>query len=413
MKNLFNSKWLIPFAIVLGVLAGMTHHHVMVISVELISAAFINVLKLMSLPLIFLSIVMTAFKFESLDAFKTIGGRVLKYTLLTTVIAASIALLLYLVLLPSTTETLAFTTQATSRHGFLDYLAKIMPSNIVQPFIEGNVLSVLLLAVIFSFGVLSVSNETKEPLKQVCTSLYEVVIKIVSGIITILPIGIFAFVAQFVHESAQLREFKHLLIYLVCIVLANLIQAIVVLPLLLKYKKIAPFALFKHMLPALSVAFFSKSSGAALPVALRCSQENAKISPEISNFSLPLCTTINMNACAAFILITVLFVSAHHGLHFSMAEYLAWIIIATVAAVGNAGVPMGCYFLATSLLAAMGVPLHLMAIILPVYSLIDMLESAINVWSDSCVTAIVDLDSQRCPSTQALLKRQLEQVSNA
>lgn len=125
-------------------------------------------------------------------------------------------------------------------------------------------------------------------------------------------------------------------------------------------------------------------------MAMRCAEENVKISKKVANFSLPLCTTINMNACAAFILTTVLFVSMSNGVTFSPAEMVVWIFIATIAAVGNAGVPMGCYFLSSAFLAAMNVPLNILGVILPFYTLIDMLESAINVWSDSCVTAVVN-----------------------
>jgi Na+/H+-dicarboxylate symporter len=114
------------------------------------------------------------------------------------------------------------------------------------------------------------------------------------------------------------------------------------------------------------------------------------MSPKVANFTLPLCTTINMNACAAFILTTVLFVSMSNGIIFSAAEMFLWIFIATLAAIGNAGVPMGCYFLASAFLAAMNVPLNILGVILPFYTMIDMLESAINVWSDSCVAAVVD-----------------------
>ena len=135
----------------------------------------------------------------------------------------------------------------------------------------------------------------------------------------------------------------------------------------------------KGMMPALSVAFFTKSSSAALPMAMRCAQDNLKMSPKVASFTLPLCTTINMNACAAFILITVLFVSMSNGMVFSGAEMFLWIFIATIAAVGNAGVPMGCYFLASAFLAAMNVPLNILGIILPFYTMIDMLESSINV----------------------------------
>lgn len=145
----------------------------------------------------------------------------------------------------------------------------------------------------------------------------------------------------------------------------------------------------RGMFPALSVAFFSKSSSGALPVAMKCADENLKIPRKVANFTLPLCTTINMNGCAAFIFTTVLFVSMSNGIHFTMPEMIMWIFVATIAAIGNAGVPMGCYFLSSAFLAAMNVPLNILGIILPFYAFIDMLESAINVWSDSCVTVMV------------------------
>jgi Na+/H+-dicarboxylate symporter len=97
-----------------------------------------------------------------------------------------------------------------------------------------------------------------------------------------------------------------------------------------------------------------------------------------------------MNACAGFILTTVLFVSMMNGISFSLPEMIGWIFLATLAAVGNAGVPMGCYFLASAFLISLNVPLHIMGVILPFYTLLDMLETAINVWSDSCVATIVD-----------------------
>jgi len=96
-----------------------------------------------------------------------------------------------------------------------------------------------------------------------------------------------------------------------------------------------------------------------------------------------------MNACAAFILTTVLFVSMSNGVVYSPLEMIMWIFVATIAAIGNAGVPMGCYFLSSAFLAAMNVPLNILGVILPFYTLIDMLESAINVWSDSCVATVV------------------------
>ena len=97
-----------------------------------------------------------------------------------------------------------------------------------------------------------------------------------------------------------------------------------------------------------------------------------------------------MNGCAAFILITLFFVCSSQGITFTFWEMIPWVFLSTFAAIGNAGVPMGCFFLTTAFLIGMGVPIKLMGMILPLYSLFDMVETALNVWSDSCITTVVD-----------------------
>jgi Na+/H+-dicarboxylate symporter len=144
------------------------------------------------------------------------------------------------------------------------------------------------------------------------------------------------------------------------------------------------------MMPALSVAFFSKSSAGTLPITIETVEKNLNVDPKVSRFVLPLCTSINMNGCAAFIFATVIFLMQNHGIPITFGKMLTWILIATIAAVGNAGVPMGCFFLSASLLSSMNVPITLMAVILPFYSIIDMIETSLNVWSDSCVTKVLN-----------------------
>ena len=178
--------------------------------------------------------------------------------------------------------------------------------------------------------------------------------------------------------------------YLLIVVLANVLQGFVVLPIWLKSHGIKPFDAMRKMLPALTLAFFSKSSVGTLPVTMETAEKNLNVDPTISRFVLPLCTSLNMNGCSAFIFATVIYLMQNHGMVVSLPMMGLWVIIATIAAIGNAGVPMGCFFLSASLLASMNVPITLMGIILPFYSLIDMLETALNVWSDSCVAKVVN-----------------------
>jgi Na+/H+-dicarboxylate symporter len=146
------------------------------------------------------------------------------------------------------------------------------------------------------------------------------------------------------------------------------------------------------MMPAVLMALFTKSSAATLPVTMKTAEQRLGIRQQTARFVLPICTTINMNGCAAFILTTSLFVMQNGGMELTFTTILTWILIAVVSAVGNAGVPMGCYFLTFSLMSGIGAPVAVLGIILPIYTIIDMIETAENVWSDSCVTAMVDHD---------------------
>lgn len=390
-------------AIGMGILSGLLNIPFLMELAGVVSKIFINFLKLVSLPIIFLSIVSTASGMDSVEEIKSLGKRVLCYTLFTTLLAGVVAFGLFVAIDPVRSVIKDVAAQEnTLGVQYVDYLLKMIPSNLVQPFSENQVIGVLFLALILSLAILSIPQENRKTLHNVFNSLYRAVMNICNALIKVIPIAIWAFITLFMKDLNEGLEVSSLAWYLTCVIAANLIQAFIVLPLILKWRGVSFTKLAKAMFPALSVAFFTKSSSAALPMAMRCAEERAFISNKVSSFSLPLCTTINMNACCAFIFTTVLFVSMSHGMVFTLPEMGIWILIATIAAIGNAGVPMGCYFLSSALLAAMNVPLHILGVILPFYGLIDMLESSINVWSDACVTACVDKDVQAAVPDKAL-----------
>lgn len=144
------------------------------------------------------------------------------------------------------------------------------------------------------------------------------------------------------------------------------------------------------MMPAVLMALFTKSSAATLPVTMQSAEERLGAQPRVARFVLPICTTINMNGCAAFILVTSLFVMQNGGMPLTWTTMLLWLLISVISAVGNARVPMGCYFLTFSLMSGIGALVSVLGIILPIYTIIDMIETAENVWSDSCVCAMVN-----------------------
>lgn len=380
-------------AVLAGLFLGWLELPIINSAASTVSEIFLRLLKLVSLPIIFFSIVSTASGMENISEVKILGRKVLKYTLLTTVLAATTALILFWVLDPVRGMVTSEPAVTSHSKGYLDYLMQAIPSNIIKPFVDNNVIGVMLMAMLLSCASLSLDKEKRLAIHQLFSSLFAAILKVVTWIVAIMPIAITAFIILFLRDFREGLDAKNLAIYLFCIIAANLIQAFVVLPLLLKFKGLSPFQLAKAMMPALSVAFFTKSSNAALPLAMQCAEERANIPRSIAAFSFPLCTTINMNGCAAFILTTVLFVSISQGMIFSPVEMIAFIFIATIAAIGNAGVPMGCYFLSGAILATMNVPLNILGVILPFYAMIDMVETAINVWSDSCVTAVVNKEA--------------------
>lgn len=360
-----------------------------------VAELFLRLLQLVGLPIIFFAITSTMTSISQMSLLRSLGGKVLKYSFVTTLGAAVLALILFITFHPVVDPNMAtgdIVGPVGSASGYLESLMGIIPENFVEPFLEFNVLAVVFLAFFVSAGVLAMPEEQQKTLRELFASLFALVQKLTAFIITLMPLGIWAFSARFVpmFQEDQINTFKPLMGYLICVMAANLIHGFISLPLWLKFHGVPPWKSLRGMTQALGVAFFTRSSGAALPLTIRCSQENLGVSPRVSNFSLPICTVINMNACAAFILITVLFVSMSNGMVFSPLELFAWVFVATFAAIGNASVPMGCFFLSSALLTGMNMPLDILGTILPFYLVIDMFETAINVWSDACIATVVD-----------------------
>jgi Na+/H+-dicarboxylate symporter len=323
---------------------------------------------------------------------RTIWKRTLFYTFSTTITAATVAALLYAIISPANVTATAGTMSAPAvQHGYLYYLLDTIPDDVLAAFIQHKVLSVLLISIITGICIRYIpEDDTKRVVLKFFQGLHGIFLHVTKFIVRALPVGMFGFICVSIQESRTGIQLVEMGKYFLVVVSANVLQGLVVLPLWLLIKGINPLKAFRGMLPALSVAFFSKSSSAALPVTIEMAEKNLHIHRQTSRFVLPLCTTINMNGCAAFIFTTVTYLMQNHGFPVSPASMVLWVFIATIAAVGNAGVPMGCFMLSTSLLSTMGVPTQLMGMILPFYGIVDMIETALNVWSDSCVATAVD-----------------------
>jgi Na+/H+-dicarboxylate symporter len=379
--------------ILLGLLSGFSDVALLKSTGLFIADVFIRIFKCISLPIIFLSIIVTLSNYRSDGLMRRVWQRTLCYTLGTTLVAAMISCLLYLLIHPSpvSMDTHSVSALAPSEISYFEHVARLIPTTFLSPFIENQVLSVLFLGIIMGIAIRFIPDQdAKQTITHFFRGAHGLMLVITRWVIAIIPIGLYGFITSTVIQLREGGDLKGIGEYLLVIVLANLIQGFVVLPLWLKWHGIKPSWAMRGMLPALSLAFFSKSSVGTLPVTMDTIEKKLQVKPQISRFVLPLCTSINMNGCAAFIFTTVIYLMQNNGMPIPLAYMALWVVVATVAAIGNAGIPMGCFFLSVSLLASMNVPITLMGVILPFYSLIDMLETALNVWSDSCVTKVID-----------------------
>ena len=384
-------------ALVLGAFLGALGNASLNELFDFIATVFTRLFQFIAIPTIALAIITTL---SALGAKKNTGrifAHAVSYTLLTSILASTVGLVLYFWIAPESLPAevigagAAAVPEKLGTLSYYDHILSVIPNNALQPFLSGNVLSVLIIAAAAGLGLAFMpQTENRTVLLKGIQGLQELVFTIIKALVWALPVGILAFAAQL---SAQIEAgviMGALGKYTAVVIGGNLIQFFIVLPLLMLIRGLNPIHVFRQMSPALAVALFTKSSAATLPVTLAAAENNLKVNPAVSRFVLPICTTINMNGCAAFIFVTSLFLMQNAGFQLTASTVIPWLFISVLAAVGNAGVPMGCFFLTLSLMSSIGAPIGIMGLILPIYTIIDMIETAENVWSDSTVCAITD-----------------------
>lgn len=403
-KNSKQTKQLVLWcgALVLGALLGTLGMGWLDGLMNFIATVYTRLFQLLAVPTIALAVVTTLAALGTQADTGRIFRHALTYTLLTTFAAAAVGLLLYNIVEPGNlpaamvqggTQELPQNLEQTS---YYDHILGVIPNNIVKPFSEGNVLSILMLAAAAGIALAKMpQSDRKETVVNGLLGLQDLLFILIRGLIWALPLGIVAFAAQLSVQFSAGIVMESLGKYVAVILGGNMIQFFIVLPLFLLARGINPLRTLGRMMPAVMMALFTKSSAATLPVTMQSAEERMGVSKNVSRFVLPICTTINMNGCAAFILVTSLFLMQNGGIELSLATMIMWLFIAVFSAVGNAGVPMGCYFLTLSLMSGINAPIGIMGIILPIYTIIDMIETAENVWSDSCVCAMVNKDMAR------------------
>ena len=389
-------------ALILGAILGALGIEVLNGMMNFVATVYTRLFQLLAVPTIALAVITTLSSLGNQADTGKIFRHAIVYTLLTTIAAAAVGLVLYNIVAPGNLPTdmvLSGTSelpQNLEQTSYYEHILGVIPNNIIKPFAEGNVLSILLLAAAAGIALAKMpQSNKKEVVVKGLLGLQDLLFILIRGLIWALPLGIVAFAAQLSAQFSAGIVMDSLGKYVAIILGGNVIQFFIVLPLFLLARGINPVRTLSKMMPAVLMALFTKSSAATLPVTMNTAETRMGVSNKVSRFVLPICTTINMNGCAAFILVTSLFLMQNGGIQLSLSTMILWLFISVLSAVGNAGVPMGCYFLTLSLMSGMNAPIGIMGIILPIYTIIDMIETAENVWSDSCVCAMVDKDMQK------------------
>lgn len=390
-------------ALVVGAVLGMLGISALNELMNFIATVYTRLFQLLAVPTIALAVMTTLAALGNQADTGKIFRRALVYTMLTTFAAAAVGLVLYNIVQPGNLPQ-AMVQSGTSalpqdlgQTSYYDHILGVIPNNIVRPFAEGNVLSILILAAAVGIALAKMpSSDKKDVIIKGLQGLQDLLFLLIHALIWALPLGIVAFAAQLSAQFSAGIVMASLGKYVAVILGGNMIQFFIILPLFLLARGLNPLRTLGRMMPAVLMALFTKSSAATLPVTMQTAEDRLGVSSKVSRFVLPICTTINMNGCAAFILVTSLFLMQNGGMALPWTTMILWLFISVLSAIGNAGVPMGCYFLTLSLMSGVNAPIGIMGIILPIYTIIDMIETAENVWSDSCVCAMVNKDMSKC-----------------
>ncbi|MBR0255993.1 MAG: dicarboxylate/amino acid:cation symporter [Bacteroidales bacterium] len=360
---------------------------------------FLRGLRMIVIPLVFTSIALGVAGMGNSAALGRIAGKTILYYIVTTAIAAAIGLTLVNIVKPGVGANLNLAEKVTSigtgEVSFIDQIVAIVPSNIFESMAKGDLLPIIFFAILFGLFMNKVDKKHTGTLSDLFTAIYEVIMKITFFLIRLAPVGVFSIVANVVGKQANdpqalINMAGSLGVFVLVVWGGLLIQGAVVLPTLVRVLgKQNPWRHISKMSTVLLTAFSTCSSGAALPINIRDSQEKCGISNKIASFVLPLGSTINMNGTALYECVTAIFIAQAYGIDLTLVQQIMIIFTALLAAIGTAGIPMAGMVMLTIVLSAVGLPLEGIGLVLAVEQLCDMPRTCINTYGDSCGAVII------------------------
>ncbi|MEW6455927.1 MAG: dicarboxylate/amino acid:cation symporter [Acidobacteriota bacterium] len=404
--------------LILGLILGIVWGRA-AIAIEPVGKLFIRLITMVVIPLVFASIFVGTASLGDVKKLGRIGVKTLIYYLLTTAVAICIGLLLVNTLKPgyglekSAQEKLLKNYSGEQQINLgeikklspVDFILNIVPTNPIKASMEGNMLQIIFLALIFGIAVSAMEQRKSQPLIDFFDGLSDSIIKIVHMIMKLAPYGVLALIGAVIGRFGT-GIIMTLLKYCAVVATGLLIHTFIVFPFnLWVLGKENPWRFFKGMKDAMLMAFSTCSSSATLPVTME-NCERLGVPRFIYSFVLPLGATINMNGTALYQGVSAVFIAQVYGIPLTLPDQLTIVLTATAAAIGTAGVPGVGMIMLTMVLRAVNVPLEGIALVLGVDRFLDMLRTVPNVLGDAtCAVIMANIEKRREAISDTLIRK--------
>lgn len=371
---------------------------------EFLGTLFINLLKMVVVPLIAASIITGVASIGTGRDLGRLGLKTLAFYVFTTLLAVLIALTLVnlikpgivngaparaLLALEAPSDIVAASVQQRAAATVFDTLLSIVPANIIEAAASSKLLGVMFFSVLFGFFLARVEMPYRQTVLDFWQGVFRVMMRMTIFVMSLAPVGIFGLTARVVAKSG-VHAAGPILAFGACVVAGLTLYAAVVLPALLRFAGVrSPLRLFSAMSPALLTAFSTASSAATLPLSLECLQKRAGVSERIASFVMPLGTSINHAGSALYECAGAMFIAQAYGLELSFGQQFTVVTLALLTSMGVAGIPAASLVAIAVILSAVGLPPEGIGALLVLDRLLDMGRTAINVFADSACTVIV------------------------
>jgi len=363
---------------------------------DVVGQIFIASLKLLVVPLVLVSLICGASSLGDSARMGPIAGKTLLLYLMTTAIAVTVALFVAVIIGPGTHVSLETNAvfEATSPPPLKEVLINIFPSNPVQAMAEGEMLQIIVFALLFGYAI-SHAGEAGRRIASFFTDVEKVVMRMVAILMSLAPYGVFALLAKLFAEMG-LSAIMDLGVYFLTVLGVLLFHGLFTYGVLLQVlAKQSPRIMMRKMRSVWAFAFSTASSGATLPITLRTVEKRLGVNNSVAGFTVPLGATVNMDGTAVMQGVATVFIAQVYGFDLSLTSYLTVILTATLASIGTAAVPGVGLITLAMVLGQAGLPVEGIALIIGVDRLLDMVRTVVNVTGDATVAVIVARSEQQ------------------